>query len=490
MTPAQFEQDLRNSLVAEKLQAAVTGWIRVSDADVEREYRRQNEKVKASLAIFNAADFRKGIEPTDAELTAEFSAHKENYRVPEKRRVHYLSIDTSALESKVTVTPAEVEARYKENIAQFTTPEQVRASHILFSTQGKDDATVHKAAEQVLAKARSGADFAALARQYSDDPSKANGGDLDYFSKGSMVPEFEQAAFALEVGQISDLVKTQFGYHIIKVTGRRPASTRTLDEVRPQLEAQIKNEKAQAEATRLAGEIAPDIKTPADIDTVAAAHGLATGDSGLFARDEPLAGLGFAPAVSSEAFSLDQGKVSGSIRTSQGYAFIAVTEVKPSYLPTLDEAKDKVRDAVIGAKALALAESKAAAMAKQAGSSFATAARRAGATVKTTDLVTRGTAYPDVGVSEAIDQVAFSLKAGATSQPIDTATAAVVVHVDQHQDIDPQALAAQRETLRAQLLQQRQSDFFAAYMSKAMKNMQVNYDESVVTTLIGSTTAN
>jgi peptidyl-prolyl cis-trans isomerase D len=485
--PADFEADLRKSLMTERLEAAVTGWIRVSDQEVEQEYRRRNEKIKLDLVAFTADKFRVGITPTDAEVSAEFAAHTDAYRQPEKRRVKYVAVDAQALRAKMTVTPQEIQDRYQQNIATYSTPEQIRASHILFKTEGKDEAAVRKLAESVLAKVKAGGDFAALAKQYSeDDGSKANGGDLDYFGHGSMVKEFEDAAWALQPGQVSDLVKTQFGFHIIKVTGKRPAVTRSLDQVKGQIEDTLRLEKARAEATRLATEMAKDIKTPADLDTVAKAHGLTVSDSGLFSRDEPLAGLGFAPAVTNEAFTLDKGKVSGMITTNQGYAFIAVTDVKPSYLPKLDEVKDKVRDAVIKAKAVDVARAKAAAMAKAATTNFAAAARAAGVEVKTTDLITRGAALPEVGVSQKVDDAAFALKTGETSAPIDTDNAVVVVHVRDRQDILPQGLDNDRENLRNELTQQRANEFFSAYMAKAKQKMKIQYNEQTLNRLIGA----
>jgi peptidyl-prolyl cis-trans isomerase D len=479
--PADFENDLRRSLIAEKLQAAVTGWINVSDADVEREYRRQNEKVKLDLAVFTADKFRAGITPTDAEIAARFSSHQEAYRIPEKRRVRYLAIDAEALRSTVTVTPQEIQARYNDNLQAYTTPEQIRASHILFKTDGKDAAAVRKVAESVLAKVKAGGDFAALAKQYSeDDGSKANGGDLGFFGRGAMVKEFEDAAWALQPGQVSGIVQTPFGFHIIKVTDKRAASTRTLDEVRQSIEDTLRDEKARAEASQLASTIAPTIKTPADLDTAAKAHGLTVGDSGLFARNEPLAGLGFAPAVTASAFSLQKDQVSGELATNQGYAFIAVTDIQPSTLPTLDQVKDKVKDDVIHDKALAIARSKAEAMAKAAGSNFARAARAAGVDVKSTDMVTRGSSYPEIGVSDAVDAAVFKLAKGETSGPIETGDAVVVARVADRQDISPDALAAQRETIRQQLFQQRADAFFSAYLAKIRSGMEITYNQATL----------
>ena len=200
----------------------------------------------------------------------------------------------------------------------YSTPEQIRASHILFKTEGKDEAAVKKQAEAVLAKVKAGGDFAALAKQYSEDGSKDAGGDLDYFGRGAMVKEFEDAAWALEIGKTTDLVKSQFGFHIIKLTDKKPAATRTITDVRLQLEDQIKSEKAQAEVTAKAATLAGQIKTAADLDTVAREQSLAVGDSGLFSRDEPLAGLGFAPMVSAKAFELEVGKVSEQLADRTG----------------------------------------------------------------------------------------------------------------------------------------------------------------------------
>src|SRR6185436_7637270 len=196
-------------------------------------------------------------------------------KIPEKRKVKYALVDLQAIRNRIQVSPADVQRSYEDNQQQYSTPEQVRASHILLKTEGKDDAAVKKQAEDLLAKVKAGADFAQLATKFSeDDVSKTKGGDLDFFPKGQMVPEFDQAAFAMKPGEISDLVKTQYGYHIIKVSEKRAASTKSLDEVRAQIEDQLKWERAQAEAQRIADDVAGKLKTPADFDTVAKGRGL------------------------------------------------------------------------------------------------------------------------------------------------------------------------------------------------------------------------
>jgi peptidyl-prolyl cis-trans isomerase D len=483
--PAEFENQLRNALVAEKLEAAVTSWIRVSNDDVAQDYRRRHEKVKADFAIFTADQFRAQVQPTDTEITARFNANPEAYRVPEKRRVRYIAVNASDLAPRMTVTPAEIEARYRDNVQAFSTPEQVEASHILFKTEGKEEAAVRKTAEGVLAKVKGGADFAALAKQFSEDEgSKATGGSLNYFGRGSMVKEFEEAAWALKPGQISDLVRSTFGFHIIKVTGRRDATTRSLDDARLQIEAELRSQKAEAEAGRIADAVAAAVDQPADLDRVAGEQKLTVGDSGLFAREEPLAGLGFSPQVAAEAFRLAAGQVSERLRTASGYAIIAVAEIKPSALPTLEDVKQRVRDDVIQAKALEMAAARAARVAQSGASSFAATVKSAGGRLSSTDLIARGSTLPEIGVNQKVDDALFALKAGATTAPVSTPTAVVVARVVSREEVDPAALEAERESVREQLTRQRRGEFFSAYMEKAKTGMRIERDDAVIQLLL------
>lgn len=486
LSAKDFEASLRKSLLAEKLQAAITGWVTLPEGDVEQEYRQRNEKVKLEMAVLMADNFRAGITPTDAEISAHFAANQETYRTPEKRRVRFINIDPETLRATMTVTPAEVDARYRENMSTFSTPEQVRASHILFKTEGKDEATVEKAAQAVLARVGAGEDFAALAKQFSEDSSAANGGDLDFSAREGWVKEFSDAAFGQDVGEVSGLVKSQFGFHIIKTTDKRAPATRTLAEVRPQLEDQIKFEKAQTEAQKIATDAAGQIDDPSDLDRVAQSKGLTVGDSGLFSRDEPLAGLGFAPAVAAEAFTMEQGKVSGQLRTNQGFAFISLVEIAPPALPALDAVKDRVRDDVARLQAIEVAKTRAATLSQAAQrGSFAAAAKAAGVEMKATELITRGFALPDVGVNSAVDDAVFALQQGQVTSPISTPNAVVVAKVVERATTTPEAFAAEKTALTNELLQRRRQEFFASYMTKAKTKMTITFNDEALKVLLG-----
>jgi peptidyl-prolyl cis-trans isomerase D len=483
MRPSEFEDQVRRGIVTEKLQAALTDWITISDADVQQEFRKRNEKVKLAVVNFPADKFREGVQATDAEMNKYFDDHKETYRVGEKRKVRYLTIDQDAMRQKVTVTGQQIERTYNDNIQQYSTPEQVRASHILLKTEGKDDAAVKKQAQDLIAQLKKGADFAEMAQKYSQDEGSAKkGGDLDYFPRGQMVKEFDDVAFKLKPGDMTDEpVKSQFGYHIIKVVDKKAATQKSLAEVRGQIEDQLKWEQAQNEAQKVADQVASELKKPADFDKVARNHGLHTGETGFFLPDEPIAGIGMAPAVGQEAFQMKQGEVSEPIRTPQGFAFITVTGKQDPYIPKFDEVKAKVREDVVKQKAVDAARQKAAAVdAQMKSGDFDKAAKAAGLEVKTTDLIARGAPIGDAGVSPALEDKAFSLSAGAVSDPVVTDNGAAIVKVVERKDVDPAEFAKQKDSLRTELLNERKNKFFSAYMAKARQRMKIDINREVI----------
>ncbi len=166
LTPAEFEDNLRRSIAIEKLRSALTGWVTVSDPEVEREYKRRNEKVKLDLVVFPVDKHRAEVTVSDAELQSYFDGHKEQYRIGERRKIKYLLLDIETLRGRTPVTSREIEKSYNDNIELYSTPEQVRASHILLKADEKNDAEVKAKAEEILKEAKAGKDFAELATKY------------------------------------------------------------------------------------------------------------------------------------------------------------------------------------------------------------------------------------------------------------------------------------------------------------------------------------
>jgi len=488
LTPSEFEDNVRRSLAVEKLRASLTDWLSVPDRELEREYRRRNDKVKLALVSFTADSFRTKVTATDAEVASYFDAHKNDFKIPEKRKIRYLLIDIDAQRAKVVVPPADIEREYNNNSEQYTTPEQVRASHILLKTEGKDDAAVKGKAEELLKQARGGADFAELAKKNSEDEASAkNGGDLDYFGKGRMVPEFDAAVFAMQPGQISDLVKTQYGYHIIKLVDKKAAATRQLAEVRQQLTDQLAYQRAQALAADLAQKLEKDIKKPADLDSAAKAQGLTVQESGFFARDEPILGLGPAPEAANKAFDMKPNDVAGALRASRGFVFETLVAKQDPREAKLEEVKDRVREEVVKQKARDASKARAAEIAAKLKNApdFEKAAKAAGVEAKTTDLIAQDAPIPDLGNAPAVTEAAFTLAAGSVSDPIATDNGTAVIKVVEKKEVTPEEWTSSKDRFREELLSDRRNRFFSAYMAKAKQKMKIEVNRESLKRAVG-----
>jgi peptidyl-prolyl cis-trans isomerase D len=489
MTKAQFEDNLRRGIVVGKLRATLTDWMAVSDDELARQYRERNEKVKLQVVALTADAFRDKVTVSDADVAARYESNKNDYKIGEQRKIKYLLLDREQARQKANVPATDIQRYYNDNIQQFQTPEQIRASHILLETAGKDEAKVRAQADDLLKQIRAGADFAALATKFSDyKGSKDKRGDLDYFSRGRMVPEFETAAFALQPGQVSDIVKSQYGFHIIKLVDKRPGSTRTLDEASAQITEQLKSQVADRQVADRARQLAESISTPEDLDKAAGQAGIPLQESGLFQRTDPIPGLGSASLVAERAFALGDGAVSGADSSARGPMIFYVSGKKDAYVPPIEEVREKVRQDLIRSRAAELSRTRAGevAAALKSAPNFAAAAKAQGVEARDTELLIRGSALPEIGISPAVDKVAFALPVNGVSDPIATADGTVIVKVVERDDVTPEELAQGKETFRADLLNERRSRFFNAYMSKVKERLAIDIRSDVLQRVVAA----
>ena len=314
LTKAAFEDRMRRGLVIERLRTALTDWVSVSDEELEDEYRTRNEKVKLQVVALTADAFRSQVTVTDADVNAHFEAHKNEYRVGEQRAIKYLLLDRDQARQKVTVPAEDIQRYYNSNIQQYQTPEaDSRQPHPAEDRRQGRSGGAQDRPKASWRRSRAAPTSPSWRSKVSeDDGSKAQGGDLNYFSRGRMVPEFENAAFKMNAGETSDLVKSQFGFHIIRVTDKKPGV-----DAHGRRGAAADHRRAAA-ADRGPADHAPRrrswatrIKDAGDLAEAAGENGLMVQESGLFQRTDPVPGLGQAPQVAAEAFQLNDGAVSG-----------------------------------------------------------------------------------------------------------------------------------------------------------------------------------
>lgn len=484
LTPTKFEEAVGNDILMSKLQALIAGSANVSDAEIHEQFIKQNTKVKFEYAVLKQDDIKKGLHPTTEELKAYYDSHKASYAnsIPEKRQAKYAVIDVNKLEASVQVTPDDLRKYYDDHRDQYRVPEQVKVSHILIKTplpgpDGKVDekgvAEAQRRAEDLLKQVKSGGNFEELARKYSEDPGSAKqSGSLGWIGRGQTVPEFEKAAFSLPKGQISDLIKSSYGFHIIRVDDKQEAHSKALEEVKSEIEPIIKHQKAQQLAQKKADDLLAQARKQS-LDAAAQAQGVPVITSDFFARRDMLPGLGPAPQFMDAVFAAQEKSPPDEASSSQGIVIYQLLAIKPAATPTFEEIKTRVEDEFKNERSNILLTQKAQELSDRAKAEhdLKRAAKELGASMKTSDLVPPDGQVPDVGSMSGQAAVAFTMKPGEITGPIGNGSNASVLQIlDLEQPSDAE-YAAKKDQIREQLLQQKQQERFGLFVSNVVDQM-------------------
>ena len=480
-TPDDFEHQMRLGLLRNKLLAAVTAGVTVSSAEVEKAYKDKNLKIKFDYAVIKADDVKKTINPTDAELKAYYDANKARYNnfIKEKRQVRYFQITQKQAESKVNVSPAAIEKYYRDNQQQFEVPERVKVRHILIANPrpGPDGKIDQKAvdaarakAEDVLKQLKAGADFAELAKKYSEDPgSKDQGGELGWQGHDSQfVPEFKDAMFKLNKGEISDPVRTSFGFHIIQAEDKEVAHAKPLAEVKADIEKTLKEQQAQEIFQQMTNAAEDDVKH--GIDKAAAKYGSPVIETPPVTRADSLAGIGPDPQLMNQIFSANANAPVEAAQTPQSVVYFQVTKIIPERTPGFEEIKGRIADDFKGERVNTLVTQKNTELADRAHAEhdLRKAAKELGATVKTSELVNRSGQVPDLGYmgSPSLAKI-YDLKVGEISGPLPAGpNGAVAAIVDRQEAVlTGDDFAKARDNLREELLQRKRQEALQIFLS-------------------------
>ena len=485
MTVPRFEELEKDYILIRKLQALVSSSAFVGDAEVRDEFERRNTKVKFEYAVLTQADILKGLHPTDQELKAFYDRNKATYNnaIPEKRQIKYAIIDSSKLESAASVSPADLQAYYDQHRDEYRVPEEVKVSHILIKTPlpaagAKEDekavAEARNKAEDVLKQVKSGGDFAKLAEKYSEDPGSAkSGGELGWIGRGRTVPEFEKAAFSLAKGQTSDLVKSSYGFHIIRVEDKHDAHLKTLAEVKGEIEQKVKQQKTARATEAAANALLSQARTDG-LDKAAAVKGVQAITTEFFSRSQNPPGLAASPQLTDAIFNESEKSPPDVIQIPQGYVVFQLLAIRPPATPTFEEIRARVESEFKNERASFLLQQKTQELSDRAKSEhdLKKAAKELGATLKTSDLVPPDGQVPDVGSMSGAASGIFSLKPGEISGPINTGANGVVAQLLEKQAPTDQDFAQRKGEIRESLLQTKQNDLFSLFVTNLRKDME------------------
>ena len=415
MTPEAYESRLREDLLLQKYQRNLLAGIVLSNGEIDQRYRLEHEKVTVDYIEASADPFMQTVRIAPEAVEKYYEAHNKDFTQAKQFRVEYFVLDTAYYEPKVTVRDRAIEHYYERNPQEFTQPKRVRASHILKSVGAEAPpekvAEIRAGMEQILAEARRGVDFAALARRHSDDFSKDKGGDLGFFTREQMVSEFADAAFALAPGEISDIVRSQFGFHIIKVTGEEPEVRRSFDEVRPEIVKHLREQQAERKL-RLEADRLPQKLEAEGLAQVAKALEVSVQTSDWFDGTGVLPKLGSSAPLYARLRTAKEGTIGVWRRNPvQGHVFYRVAEVKEPYIKPLKEVREEVTALVrrqqAGERALALAKETLKSF--KGPQDFQAFARKHGYQVKTASFTATQSSIPELGSNREFQQAAFRL---------------------------------------------------------------------------------
>jgi peptidyl-prolyl cis-trans isomerase D len=465
-----FEEQIKQLLLEEKFRRLVTDGISAGPTELQAQFRYQNEKVKLDYALIKPEDLEAKITPDEADIKAAYEKRKSQYQIPEKRVVEYGLVDLTKLRQSVQISDDDLKARYQRDIQQYEVPNRVHVEHILFMTVGKPDAEVDeikKKAEDILKQVKKGTKFEDLAKKNSEDPgTKDKGGDLGWIVQGQTVPEFEKVAFSLQPGTVSDLVKTQYGFHIIKVLAKETAHTKPFDEVKDSIRAPMMLTKADDDASKIADQLAAAVRksnrTP--LADLARDFHLEVAQTRAVAATDPLIELGNSSEAKDTIFRLREGEVSPPIRTDRGYVVLSLKQVISSHQASLDEVRDKIVASLKQEKAQELARQKADELAKRIKNSekFDSAAKALGLEPKTSDDFSRAGSIAGVGSGKQLS-AAFNMKAGDVSAPQNIGSNWLVYRVESKTEPNPADFEKQKKDLAEQVLNDKRGLAYEAF---------------------------
>ena len=470
LTVPVFEELIRQGLLEEKFRKLVTDGISVGPAELQDEFQYKNERVKLDYTLIKPEDLEAKITPDEAEIKAYYDKNRSKYQVPEKRAVRYGLVDVNQIRQSLQISDDQLKEQYQHNIQDYQVPNRVHAEHILFMTVGnKTDAEIDeikKKAEDVLKQAKGGAKFEDLAKKYTEDPgSKDKNGDLGWLVQGQTVAEFEKVAFSLPKGQISDLVRTQYGFHIIKVIDKETAHTKPFEEVKDSIRTRLMLSMADKQASDTADQLSAAIRksNKTSLDDLAKLYHLTLGETRAISATDPLLELGSSADVKDQIFRLRAGELSLPVRTDRGYVVLSLKSSQPAHPGTLDEVRDKVITELKHEKSTELTRTKAQDLAKRlnAGEKFDTAAKALGLEPKTSDSIARDGSIP--GASGKQLAAAFHLKAGGVGEPLSLGQNWLVYRVAEKEEPNPADFEKQKKDLTESVLQAKRSLAFEAF---------------------------
>jgi peptidyl-prolyl cis-trans isomerase D len=493
-TVPAFEENVRVKSYEDAIENMVVEGIIVTPAEAETEYRQRNQKIKVDYIGISQSKVTADLKPTPEEISGYFAKNKGFFNVPETRDLQLIVADQAKVAETIQITDAQIQGYYNAHKDEYRTPERVHARHILLSTSNKPKDEVPKIqaqAEALLKQIKGGGDFADLAKKNSQDPGSAQkGGDLGWVSRGQMVKNFEDSVFTLKPNEISNVVTTEYGFHIIQVLEKQPAHLQTLDEVKPAIITALKSQTVFDRMQDLADKARATLaKAPQNAQQIASQFSLEFASVPGYRAGTPILQLGNDPQVGAAIQSMKAGEVSQILQAGNKLAIAVVTGIRPPHPAELAEVESQVRQSYIQGetnRVVTEKTTKALELLKQNGDMKA-AAKAIGGEVKSTDFFLRSGAAEGLGSASIFGDV-FNKPVGTVFGPLPASNQTIVGKVADRQDGDMSKFAQERDGIIEQLKGKKKADRISlledSILTDLIQRGKVKKHQSVIDRLI------
>ncbi|MBN2200105.1 MAG: peptidyl-prolyl cis-trans isomerase [Candidatus Aminicenantes bacterium] len=487
---AEFEKSIADAILLEKIQDLLTAGVSVTPEEVRDHYRRENETARIEYLLLETNTVELPEPPGETEIEEHFNRHKERFRIPEQRSGTAIFLNREDLKKEVEFSAEEIEQYYRDNLDQFQNPEETRLSRIHIPYGGRAREDVRSDLGLLKERLEKGEDFGLLAQAHSRDSKASQGGDWGAVEWRSL-PEKEQEAIAgLASGQMSEIVETDEGMSLLKVTQKTPASPIPLEDARSRIETVLEDQKAQSLAAERIGRLAKEAKKDNNLGKAAERLGLKAVETGALKEGDPMGVLDPSGVVSQALFQLEEKGLSEVLYTYQGVGLAQLLTVIPSHPATLEEVRDEVLDEVVEAKKKSIILDRIRALrGRLAEGRWDNIGAEAALEYRTVNEHKRGQYLSTVGESEEVDLLAFSLPLKAVSEPVEFETGYLVLRVLERKQITPQEFAEKESEARSALLDNKRNLFLGSLLAKDIKEkgVRVEYNNflQVVSTVLG-----
>jgi len=486
MTPEVFEARQRESMVIDRLQSLITGSVKVSEQEVREWYNWNQAKVKIDYAFFDPS-IQTELVPSEEDLSAFFQENQEKYKTAPKRKAAYMHFKPEDFTSGIEVPQDDLQNYYDSHSEEFKTPRTVEARHILFKLDENADSKTEDQARQkaleVLAKANEGEDFAELAKTYSEGPSRERGGSLGAFKREDMVKPFSEKAFSMKAGEISEPVRTRFGWHLIQVEKINEASTRSLAEASEEIRQKLTLERAKNRAYEAAESVYELSFEEDDLSRIADGQEIAVQYTDFFTRQGPATGVISRARFAAAAFELPVMEISDVLDLGDGFYILQVVEELPAKIPALSDVEAQVTADFVRKKQDDMARSDAEAFLsalKETGGSSDKISETMGQTIRSTDWFGRTGEISGIGSEPEITATAFGLSAGnpLPEKVLKGKNGYYVIRFNERKSPDDEGFNKEESTIRERLLQQKRIRSYQSLLTLLRDNSEIEIEDS------------